>query len=121
MKFPFALSAPLIAGSVLSATADPNLFQATPLTEPGSFTKGVEGPACDADGNVYAVNFGRQQTIGPIMPDERAELFLTLPGRSVGNGVCFGGPDGRTAYVTEATEQRLVQFRVGHTGAAWRR
>ncbi|MCI0493345.1 MAG: hypothetical protein L0Z07_10465, partial [Planctomycetes bacterium] len=32
-----------------------HLFVATPLTAPGSFTKGIEGPACDAEGNIYAV------------------------------------------------------------------
>ena len=30
------------------------LFVATPLTGIGEFTPGIEGPACDADGNVYA-------------------------------------------------------------------
>src|SRR5688572_5938197 len=38
------------------------LYAVTPLTAPGSFTAGVEGPACDAEGNVFAVNFAREQT-----------------------------------------------------------
>ena len=33
------------------------LFVATPLTEKNKFTGGIEGPACDAAGNIYAVNF----------------------------------------------------------------
>src|SRR5687768_6260942 len=65
------------------------LFVTTPLTEPGSFTAGVEGPACDAAGNVYAVNFARDQTIGKVAPDGRAEVFVTLPGKSTGNGIVF--------------------------------
>jgi sugar lactone lactonase YvrE len=65
------------------------LFTATPLTAINSFTKGVEGPACDAAGNVYAVNFGAQQTIGKVTPDGKAEVFVTLPGKSVGNGIRF--------------------------------
>ena len=32
------------------------LFKTTPLTKPGEFTKGIEGPACDKAGNIYAVN-----------------------------------------------------------------
>ena len=65
------------------------LFVATPLTEPKSFTAGIEGPACDAAGNVYAVNFARPQTIGKVTPDGRGEVFVTLPGKSSGNGIVF--------------------------------
>ena len=61
--------------------ATEELFVAKPFTAPGSFTGGVEGPACDAQGNLYAVNFARQQTIGRVTPDGRASLFVELPGR----------------------------------------
>ena len=33
--------------------------------------------------------------------------------------ICFGGPDGRTAYVTEANRMRVVQFRVDRPGLEW--
>ncbi|HBO51668.1 MAG TPA: gluconolactonase, partial [Planctomycetes bacterium] len=33
----------------------------------------------------------------------------------------FGGPDGRTAYVTEVEHTRIVSFRVERPGLAWRR
>src|SRR4051812_41468257 len=69
----------LLASSLLLAAENP-LFTATPLTEINSFTKGVEGPACDAAGNVYAVNFGEQQAIGKVTPDGKAEVFVTLSG-----------------------------------------
>jgi gluconolactonase len=65
------------------------LFVATPLTEAGSFTEGIEGPNCDAQGNVYAVNFARQGTIGKVTPDGRGEVFVTLPDGSIGNGIVF--------------------------------
>ena len=35
--------------------------------------------------------------------------------------ICFGGRDGRTAYVTEARNRRIVQFRVDRPGLAWKR
>jgi gluconolactonase len=35
--------------------------------------------------------------------------------------ICFGGPDGRTAYVTEAEQGRLVQFRADRPGLEWQR
>ena len=65
------------------------LFVATPLTAPGSFTKGAEGPGCDAEGNIFAVNFAHEQTIGRVTPAGRASLFLDLPGTSTGNGIRF--------------------------------
>jgi sugar lactone lactonase YvrE len=65
------------------------LFVSTPLTEAGSFTEGIEGPYCDAQGNVYAVNFARQGTIGKITPDGRGEVFVELPNGSIGNGIVF--------------------------------
>src|SRR5687767_12454814 len=74
---------------VLCAGAAEKLFVATPLTVKDSFTSGVEGPACDRDGNLYAVNFARQQTIGRVTPDGKAEVFVTLPGKSTGNGIVF--------------------------------
>jgi gluconolactonase len=84
-----------VLASVLSGTPTPAedalaLYVARPLTEPGQFTPGIEGPACDRSGNIYAVNFERQQTIGKVTPDGRAEVFLELPAESVGNGIRFG-------------------------------
>ena len=72
----------------LQAAAD-ELFKATPLTKPGEFTKGIEGPACDKAGNVFAVNFKEQGTIGRVSPDGKGEVFLTLPEGSTGNGIRF--------------------------------
>ncbi|MDT2275769.1 hypothetical protein P7H20_14285 [Paenibacillus larvae] len=38
-------------------------------TERGGFTEGIEGPACDKEGNVYAVNYERESTIGRVTPE----------------------------------------------------
>jgi gluconolactonase len=65
------------------------LFKARAFTAAGEFTVGIEGPACDSEGNVYAVNFGAQQTIGIVTPDGKASEFIRLPGKSVGNGIRF--------------------------------
>lgn len=40
-----------------------NLFESKVLTVPSSFTIGVEGPAVDKNGNLYAVNFQRQELL----------------------------------------------------------
>ncbi|MNS49546.1 hypothetical protein D3C72_821560 [compost metagenome] len=68
-----------------SQPAHEALFLTTTLTPAHSFTKGIEGPAVDADGNIYAVNFARQQTIGKVRPDGSGEVWLTLPGTSIAN------------------------------------
>ncbi|MDN2711877.1 SMP-30/gluconolactonase/LRE family protein [Janthinobacterium sp. SUN118] len=73
-----------------SQPAHEALFLATTLTPAHSFTKGIEGPAVDADGNIYAVNFAKQQTIGKVRPDGSGEVYLTLPGTSIANGIRFG-------------------------------
>jgi sugar lactone lactonase YvrE len=65
------------------------LFVAKPLTEEKSFTPGIEGPNCDKAGNIYAVNFAKQQTIGKTTPAGKSEVFVTLPGKSTGNGIVF--------------------------------
>ena len=74
---------------VAAAAPTETLFVATPLTEEGAFTEGIEGPACDAQGNIYAVNFARQQTIGKVTPDGKGTVYVELPGKSVGNGIRF--------------------------------
>jgi sugar lactone lactonase YvrE len=74
---------------LVSPVAAEELFKAKPLTASGQFTEGIEGPACDANGNVYAVNFAVQQTIGVVTPDGRGQQFVKLPGNSVGNGIRF--------------------------------
>ena len=64
-------------------------YIARPLTRPGEFTPGIEGPACGRDGSIYAVNFTEQGTIGRISPSGKGEVFLKLPADSVGNGIRF--------------------------------
>ncbi|MCP4247871.1 MAG: SMP-30/gluconolactonase/LRE family protein, partial [bacterium] len=65
------------------------LFIATAFTEAGSFTEHIEGPACDAAGNIYAVSFARQPTIGIVTPEGRGSIFLEMPEGSLANGIRF--------------------------------
>lgn len=53
------------------------------------FTGGIEGPACDRDGNLYAVNFEKNQTIGKVTPEGEASIYLELPGDSNASGIRF--------------------------------
>lgn len=65
------------------------LFESVEFTYPNSFTHGVEGPATDIDGNIYAVNFSHEGTIGIISPTGKPALFIELPDSSIGNGIRF--------------------------------
>ena len=79
------------------------LYIARPLTADGVFTEGIEGPASDSEGNVYAVNFGKQQTIGKVDRWGNAKVLVTLPGESTGNGI-----------VIDSQGDLLVADYVGH-------
>jgi gluconolactonase len=65
------------------------LFKSSVLTPVNSFTIGVEGPGVDKKGNLYAVNYNHEGTIGIISPKGKASVFLELPEGSVGNGIRF--------------------------------
>ena len=84
-----AMAMLLIAGGSGSALAQEELFVSTDFTEPGGFTSGVEGPACDSDGNLYVVNYARQGTIGKVTPEGACRVFVELPNGSIGNGIRF--------------------------------
>ncbi|HZW66592.1 MAG TPA: SMP-30/gluconolactonase/LRE family protein [Hanamia sp.] len=66
-----------------------DLYNARDFTAPNTFTNGVEGPAADKSGNVYAVNFDHQGTIGKVTLSGEASIFIELPEGSIGNGIRF--------------------------------
>jgi gluconolactonase len=88
------VAVPAVMAAAALAVADDKPYAARPFTPEKSFTAGIEGPACDARGNVYVVNFAEQGTIGRVTPEGKAEVFVRLPGTSVGNGIVFD-PKGR--------------------------
>ena len=65
------------------------LFVSREFTPVNGFTSGIEGPACDVQGNLYAVNYERQHTIGMVTPDGASSVFVELPTGSIGNGIRF--------------------------------
>ena len=81
---------------------------ATPLTAEGLFTEGIEGPACDRDGNIFAVNFAKQQTIGRVTPEGKGEVWVTLPGKSTGNGIRFDRKG--LMYVADYVEHNVLRI-----------
>src|SRR5262245_61841193 len=81
----------LCFGSIAATTkvGDDKLFVAKPFTEEKSFTPGIEGPNCDAVGNIYLVSYQTAQNIGKVTPGGKISVFVTLPGKSAGNGIVF--------------------------------
>ncbi|WP_209401290.1 SMP-30/gluconolactonase/LRE family protein [Pseudozobellia sp. WGM2] len=72
----------------LSACKTQNLIS-TDFTPEWGFTKGIEGPAVDVNGNLYAVNYKEQGTIGIVYENGKSDIFTRLDGKSVGNGIRF--------------------------------
>jgi len=66
-----------------------DLYISSDFTQPGEYTSGIEGPACDKDGNTYLVNYQEQGTIGKINHLGESEIFVELPNGSIGNGIRF--------------------------------
>jgi gluconolactonase len=92
-KLSLAVVASLTGAGLLLMAAMPktaeDLFKSAVFTPVNGFTSGVEGPAVDKSGTVYAVNFAKQGTIGQITPTGEASVFIELPEGSIGNGIRF--------------------------------
>jgi sugar lactone lactonase YvrE len=96
------------------AIAEDALFASKRITPQGEYTAGIEGPAVDASGNLYVVNFQRSGTIGKIAPGEsKSELFTSLPADSIGNGIRFDR-DGRM-YVADFKKHNIWVIASGET------
>ena len=87
------VAAGLIAGAVFLAgpsAADDPLFTSKRITPSGEYTPGIEGPAVDASGNLYVVNFRQSGSIGKVAAGAaQSEFFTQLPAGSIGNGIRF--------------------------------
>ena len=55
-----------------SHAAEDPLFVSKRITPEGEYTPGIEGPAVDASGNLYVVNFQQSGSIGKVAAWRRA-------------------------------------------------
>ncbi|MEP0262883.1 SMP-30/gluconolactonase/LRE family protein [Dokdonia sp.] len=83
-------------------------LQSSDFTKEGSFTDGVEGPATDYAGNIYAVNFEEQGTIGKITSNGEGSVFIKLPNGSIGNGIRFG--EKNQMFVADYTNHNILEI-----------
>jgi gluconolactonase len=82
-------------------------------------TPGLDGMRCDVDGNLY-ITRSKKGTVVVVSPQGKVLHEVDVLGNHPTN-LCFGGPDGRTCYVTEAEKGRLVKFRTDRPGLEWKR
>jgi gluconolactonase len=79
----------IACGTQREDKASRELYKSSALTAVNSFTSGAEGPAVDKDGNLYAVNYLKEGTVGKITPTGDSSIFIELPKGSIGNGIRF--------------------------------
>lgn len=99
------LSTVLVACRAQNSSSE--LFRSNTFTPLKSFPSGVEGPAVSASGTIYAVNFGKQGTIGQITPQGEASLFVTLPAGSIGNGIRFNSKG--DMFIADYTKHNILK------------
>lgn len=111
-KSPFILFFVIFTGITLSSCKGQKI-QSSDFTAEFSFTKGIEGPAVDEEGNLYGVNFKEQGTIGVVDENGEGSVFIKLPGESIGNGIRFD-VDG-TMYIADYVGHNVYQVKKGTT------
>ena len=72
-----------------STMFEETLFEAEDLTAENLFSKNIEGPAVDKNGNLFVVNYQKDGTIAQVSPGGSVSLFATLPEGSIGNSIQF--------------------------------
>lgn len=80
---------------------------------------GFDGMRCDATGRLFVSRYGAG-TVVVLTPEGEIVHEINVLGKSPSN-VCFGGPDGRTVFVTEVEQKRLVTFRSDEPGLNYAR
>jgi len=75
---------------------------------------GLDGMRTDVEGNLYIARYDAGM-VAVVSPAGKLVREVRLKGRKPTN-VAFGGPDGRTVYVTLQDRGAIEAFRTGHRG-----
>ena len=110
MKIKYALPAfiVMILGSC-TKNKQIDYYQVKDLVPENTFTSGVEGPATDIYGNIYAVNYREQGTIGIIDKNGDVFEFLKLPEGSIGNGIRFDNTS-ENMFIADYTKHNVLRY-----------
>jgi gluconolactonase len=79
---------------------------------------GLDGMRCDVDRNLYIARYGKG-VVAKVSAKGELLAEITLQGKNPSN-IAFGGPDGRTAYVTLQDKGNIESFRVEAPGREWK-
>ena len=78
----------------------------------GEFTRGLEGPAVDKNGNLYFVNPYKNGSIGKVDPNGNFTVFIDqLPNKSVANGIRFG--KNQEMFLADYTGHNILMIKNG--------
>ncbi len=84
----------------------------------GAFTPGIEGPAVNPEGQLFAVNFREEGTIGRVNKEGEGEIFLRLPEGSIGNGIRFDLKG--DMFIADYAQHRIYRVAAGtRTPVIW--
>ena len=78
---------------------------------------GMDGMRCDAKGNLFITRHGKG-TVAVLSPKGELLEEVVLKGKKPSN-ISFGGPDGRTCYITLQDRGSLETFRAANPGRSW--
>jgi sugar lactone lactonase YvrE len=80
---------------------------------------GFDGMRVDVTGRLHVTRHGKGTVVVLSAKGEVLHEVDVLGSKP--SNLCFGGPDGRTVYVTEMEHGRLVKFRTEQPGQEWQR
>ncbi len=105
----------LLLLSFLSFSCANKNYQSFDFTKEFQFTKGIEGPAVDSKGFLYAVNFTEEGTIGIVDSEGTPSLFAKLPSGSIGNGIRFDEED--NMFIADYVNHNILIIKNGSDNA----
>ncbi|QOD59876.1 SMP-30/gluconolactonase/LRE family protein [Polaribacter haliotis] len=112
LKKTFLKALPLLLIGIFSSCKEEQLSnKSTDFTKASLFTSGIEGPAVDSQGNLYAVNFQKEGTIGKVDKNGNASLLIKLPKNSIGNGIRFDKND--NMFIADYVNHNILQVKKG--------
>jgi len=79
---------------------------------------GMDGMRCDTQGNLYITRYGKG-TVAILSPSGELVREVMMKGKKTSN-IAFGGPDGRTAYVTLQDRGCVETFRTEFPGRSFK-
>ena len=78
---------------------------------------GMDGMRCDSQGNLFITRHGKG-TVAIVSPQGKLLREVEMTGKKPSN-IAFGGPDGRTCYVTLQDDGSTETFRAEFPGRSW--